>query len=273
MRIIFFFSCLVLAISAFTQRRLTAEERAAILNQHNMYKRKVANGQQEARDGKLPTAADMRAYEYDVSIEDLAFEWASNCVWKHSSDHGGENIYAVSGEDNVTAIAISSVDSWFSEVKGFNVSNVADFEVDPNVVTGHFTQVIWGKSYRLGCAIAHCSSIENLSSGFDNGYFAVCNYEDRGNYISWPVYTSGDICSKCPEGTTCEDSLCVLPLESTTASVQSTTEEYSVGSTTEESSVQSTTEEYSTQSTTEEGSSSGEEGVSTTLGPDSVQIF
>ncbi|KAM3377389.1 hypothetical protein P3S68_009802 [Capsicum galapagoense] len=41
-------------------------------------------------------------------------------------------------------------------------------------VCGHYTQVIWRNSVRLGCARARCN----------NGwYFITCNYDPPGNYI------------------------------------------------------------------------------------------
>ncbi|KAJ9705385.1 hypothetical protein PVL29_003437 [Vitis rotundifolia] len=44
---------------------------------------------------------------------------------------------------------------------------------------GHYTQVVWSKSVRLGCARVQCNK---------GGWFVTCNYDPRGNYIGQRPY-------------------------------------------------------------------------------------
>lgn len=94
-----------------------------------------------------------------------------DCAFHHSSSPYGENIYWASG----FAIAPSDVvDSWASEE--------ADYDYDSNscsAVCGHYTQIVWAKSLRLGCGTSICS---------DNSEIWVCNYDPPGNFNGQPPY-------------------------------------------------------------------------------------
>ena len=63
-------------------------------------------------------------------------------------------------------------DAWYGEIKDYNFSNPGFSEA-----TGHFTQVVWKNSKRLGCAWNQktCKS-NNL-----NFYKFVCEYDPPGN--------------------------------------------------------------------------------------------
>ncbi|CAD5227963.1 unnamed protein product [Bursaphelenchus okinawaensis] len=218
MKVLLYIACL--ATTAFG---LTDDERTATVEFHNEKKRLIAAGQQAALNGVLPAAANMYEYGYDATVEASAQAWANNCTFEHNGYAGGQNLYAVSASDgNYTELLQNSVNSWYSEIANFNISNVNDFEVDPNLVTGHFTQVIWATSYLVGCGITQCATFTNMD-GYDNGYIVVCNYQTQGNIISEPVYLTGDACSQCPSDRYCVDSLCAINPNATTTEATSTT--------------------------------------------------
>ena len=67
-----------------------------------------------------------------------------------------------------------------------------------SVVTGHYSQMIWADTNRVGCG---------FTSYRDNGTLEtnlyVCNYGPAGNFIGLPSYKVGRPCSQCPTNTVC----------------------------------------------------------------------
>jgi len=94
----------------------------------------------------------------------------------HSSTSYGENLYesiASSGTPNAEALMVASVDAWWKEVKDYKGMKNSDF-----LKTGHFTQVVWKESSKLGMGIA-ISAKEQCGNGFEA--YVVGNYNPRGN--------------------------------------------------------------------------------------------
>ena len=56
---------------------------------------------------------------------------------------------------------------WYDEVKNYNYNNPVF-----SGSTGHFTQVVWKSSTKLGCGIGVASN---------NNIYGVCNYSPPGN--------------------------------------------------------------------------------------------
>ena len=86
------------------------------------------------------------------------------CNLTHSSGPYGENLYGASPAGGATPAAV--VDSWYGEVAQYNFARPG-FGMD----TGHFTQVVWRATSRVGCGVARCADSEVW----------VCNYEGPGN--------------------------------------------------------------------------------------------
>lgn len=96
---------------------------------------------------------------------------AEKCVFEHSSSPFGENIYATSGGATPQGV----VGSWSSEAKDYDYANNSCSDV-----CGHYTQVVWAKSLRLGCGMAQCT--KNSPFGGGSWELWVCNYDPPGNY-------------------------------------------------------------------------------------------
>ncbi|KAK9690529.1 hypothetical protein RND81_09G134900 [Saponaria officinalis] len=82
--------------------------------------------------------------------EQYANERINDCLLQHSSGPYGENL-AMGSDDSLTGTYAQC---------------------------GHYSQVVWGNSIRVGCARVQC---------YNGGYFVTCNYDPLGNYVGqWP---------------------------------------------------------------------------------------
>jgi uncharacterized protein YkwD len=107
----------------------------------------------------------------------VAQSWADGCKFGHSGGAYGENIYATSG----TATPNDVVAAWIAESAQYDYAANAC-----SGICGHYTQVVWRASARLGCGVANCSS----GSPFGGGAWQlwVCNYDPPGNYVGEKPY-------------------------------------------------------------------------------------
>lgn len=108
---------------------------------------------------------------WDDSLAQYAADYAAksfscdNVQLIHSHGPYGENLAAgYSGGK-------SPVDAWYDEIKYYNFN-------DPgfNEKTGHFTQLVWKDSSRVGCAKVDCNNAWKQ--------YTICEYSDsRGNVV------------------------------------------------------------------------------------------
>ena len=122
-------------------------------------------------------------------IADYAQQWAgylatkNSCRMKHRPWKGefaqryGENLYWASSihrdsgkNDRQDIQPEDVVVSWAGEKKHYDYQNNS---CKPGKSCGHYTQVVWKNSERLGCAMAFCA---------DNSQIWVCNYDPPGNF-------------------------------------------------------------------------------------------
>ncbi|XGW15811.1 hypothetical protein V3C99_001338 [Haemonchus contortus] len=182
---------------------MTDSVRRKFLDMHNQYRSSLARGPEpDGFGGNAPKAARMLKMVYDCSAEATAMKHASKCTLRHSKSSErpglGENVFETTALklDKVKAAAQASK-LWWDELKEYGVgpSNnlTAALFYRPNTKIGHYTQMAWETSYRLGCAIAHCPSFT----------YGVCHYGPAGNIINRLIYTIGNPCTGCPGSYTC----------------------------------------------------------------------
>jgi hypothetical protein len=107
----------------------------------------------------------------------VAQAYAENCVFEHSNGDYGENLYASSAPSSPLQV----VASWVGERADY------DYATDTCTnVCGHYTQVVWRDSQRLGCGVANCT--ENSPFGSGSWQLWVCNYDPPGNYVGQKPY-------------------------------------------------------------------------------------
>ncbi|XP_060907394.1 cysteine-rich venom protein TEL1-like [Labrus mixtus] len=170
---------------------VTGKDQQEILDKHNDLRRAVT-----------PTASNMVKMTWNNKAAEIAQKWAKTCPMQHSSylfrkinaTSCGENLFMSSHRLTWSKV----IDSWYSEVKDWEFGSGS---INDGVV-GHFTQVVWYKSHKIGCGLAYCPD-----SRFK--YFYVCHYCPVGNYNLARPYKTGKSCADCPDN--CDNGLCTNP--------------------------------------------------------------
>ncbi|KAJ4716074.1 Pathogenesis-related protein 1 [Melia azedarach] len=128
---------------------------------HNAARQQVGVGP-VTWDDKL--AAYARNYANQRS-DDCDLIHSSNCPY-------GENLALSSGDLSAT----KAVNGWVDEKAYYN------YDTDTcatGKTCGHYIQVVWLKSVRIGCAKVRCKT---------GGTFIGCNYDPRGNHLGQKPY-------------------------------------------------------------------------------------
>ncbi|CAI9101142.1 OLC1v1038401C1 [Oldenlandia corymbosa var. corymbosa] len=135
---------------------LMAGEEKAFLAAHN--KARLHAGEPPlVWDAKL--AAYARQYAQQRSVD---------CNMVHSKGPYGENIFWGGGSQWTANDAVAM---WIREHRSYDR---ASMKCEAGKMCGHYTQVVWRDTVRLGCAISRCVSGDT---------FAVCSYDPPGNYV------------------------------------------------------------------------------------------
>ncbi|XP_042846796.1 GLIPR1-like protein 1 [Panthera tigris] len=158
--------------------------------------------------GKVwPSAADMKHMTWDDGLAQVAKAWANKCKFKHNSclskSYGCHPTFQYVGE-NIWLGGFSIFSPRFAVIAWFNETAFYDYNtLSCSKVCGHYTQVVWANSYKVGCAITMCPTLGNHETAI-----YVCNYGPAGNFPNRPPYTRGVSCSLCAKEETCENKLC-----------------------------------------------------------------
>lgn len=154
------------------------------------------------RSKAYPPAGNMLYMSWDPKLAQIAKAWAQTCVFQHNPQlHSrihpnftglGENIWL--GSLSLFSVH-AAILAWIEE------SQYYDFSTRKcKKVCGHYTQIVWADSYKIGCAVQLCPRGANF----------ICNYGPAGNYPTWP-YKQGATCSACPKDDKCLNNLCTNP--------------------------------------------------------------
>lgn len=168
-------------------------ERASIVDEHNKF-----------RAGVTPTATNMEKMYWDDELAGMVKGWLSTCVGM-VHDKGAQRFspgkYGVG--QNLASGSFSNgwpsvVAAWHSEVKDFKYGDQAQMSAN-FIKIGHYTQVVWASSARVGCAMVQCKGKSKVYG---------CNYAPGGNLGSslGTPYKSGTSCADC--NGKCSNKLC-----------------------------------------------------------------
>ncbi|XP_045176323.2 cysteine-rich venom protein-like [Mercenaria mercenaria] len=154
-----------------------------ILDEHNNYRKSVT-----------PAASNMLKMTWDTEVALVAQAWAETCSFSHDESKNRNIPGRLSAGQNIGTGYLSwkaAIKAWHDEVKDFTYNANNKFEK-----VGHYTQLVWATSNKIGCGMANCRSAN----------FHVCNYSPAGNVdpINRP-YKSGTRCGDCKPG---NDGLC-----------------------------------------------------------------
>ncbi|KAM4712376.1 GLIPR1-like protein 1 [Anableps anableps] len=168
----------------------------------------------KARSAVSPPASDMLFMSWDEALAVTARAWARNCVFQHNihlKEVGrmhptftsvGENIWT--GFPPSSFSIKRAIQRWVNETRYYNYQ-----ENSCSGVCGHYTQVVWAESYKVGCAVELCPNGVKKSTSREGAIF-VCNYAPGGNINRRKPYeTNRAQCSGCKGK--CENKLCRSP--------------------------------------------------------------
>ncbi|KAL4284834.1 hypothetical protein GQ457_16G031160 [Hibiscus cannabinus] len=118
---------------------------------------------------------------WDFQLQKYARWWASQrkpgCELQHSFPEGdfklGENIFWGSGSMWRPSDAVSA---WADEEKYYDYDSNS---CEEGQMCGHYTQIVWKNSRRIGCARVVCDT---------GDVFMTCNYDPPGNYVGERPY-------------------------------------------------------------------------------------
>ncbi|XP_012072762.2 LOW QUALITY PROTEIN: pathogenesis-related protein 1 [Jatropha curcas] len=126
------------------------------------------------------TAVGVGPLSWDDTVAAYAQNYAStrrrqragDCNLVHSGGPYGENLAWSSAELSGT----DAVKMWVDEKAYYDYDSNS---CSPGQMCGHYTQVVWSSSVRVGCAKVRCSN---------GGTFITCNYDPPGNYVGQKPY-------------------------------------------------------------------------------------
>ncbi|XP_008314271.1 GLIPR1-like protein 1 [Cynoglossus semilaevis] len=165
----------------------------------------------KARTSVSPPASNMLYMTWDEGLAVTARAWAKHCTFEHNIylddarrmhptfSSVGENIWT--GHPPSEFVLKNAIKHWVDEKMFYNYS-----ENSCSNMCGHYTQVVWDQTYKVGCAVELCP---NGVRQFDHrpSVLFVCNYSPGGNLNGRRPYESrGAPCSECEDS--CENKLC-----------------------------------------------------------------
>ncbi|XP_041051794.1 peptidase inhibitor 16-like [Carcharodon carcharias] len=175
-------------------RALSEAEKKDVVDLHNKYRSKVLD------------ASNMLRMNWDKDLEEMAVKYAQECTWGHNKNRGrtGENLYLI----NTSPLDLkAAIEKWYLEVADYTYETM---DCAPQKKCGHYTQLVWANSDKVGCGCHFCDEVKGLE--INNLSILVCNYLPPGNVIGQKPYMKGTPCSQCPDGTKCIDELCTSQL-------------------------------------------------------------
>nr|XP_020660050.1 glioma pathogenesis-related protein 1-like [Pogona vitticeps]XP_020660058.1 glioma pathogenesis-related protein 1-like [Pogona vitticeps]XP_020660066.1 glioma pathogenesis-related protein 1-like [Pogona vitticeps] len=160
------------------------------------------------RSNVNPPASNMKRMSWDHQLAIIAKDWAKNCQFVHNPDlmvpHKAHSQFANVGE-NIWAGSLTSFNVTLALTNWFDETSSYEYDTQKcDKICGHYTQMVWATSYRVGCAAQFCPKLQNYT-GSDAVLF-ICDYGPAGNFPTQP-YKTGEPCSQCGRKA-CHDKLC-----------------------------------------------------------------
>ncbi|CRL08248.1 CLUMA_CG020871, isoform A [Clunio marinus] len=193
-----------------TIRKLSQTQKQYIVDLHNYYRSQVAYGLTTSYldEKQFPTASRMMKLQWEEEQAVLASLHLKTCL-SHDPCHNtfyntSSNRLIFSGQNiafllttgtrySVEEVLWYSAANWFRESQATPVNLVDSISfANLSYVVGHFTQMVYDKNIRVGCAIVEWTENE----GNKKLSRLTCNYL-KANMANEPLYSKGDVCSDC----------------------------------------------------------------------------
>lgn len=134
-----------------------------------------------AAHNRVRAGLDIAPLEWSQELARFAQKWADRlgrggCDLEHRPRSGpdaqkyGENIFSATGQQADPAMVVNE---WAAEVSGYDARRNRC-----KGVCGHYTQIVWRATTKVGCGMATCGDTEVW----------VCNYDPPGNYLGQRPY-------------------------------------------------------------------------------------
>ena len=158
-------------------------EAQAWLDAHNQVR--------QSADLNPPPPSPLPQLTWSADAAVVARAYADNCVYQHNQNRGfrGENIAANTPPSSWKLQDV--VGAWAGEARFYDyASNTCAAGVD----CGHYTQIVWRDTTRVGCAHRTCFINTPLRDDNNNPLnggaweFWVCDYEPPGNWVGQKPY-------------------------------------------------------------------------------------
>ena len=150
---------------------------AAFVTTHNNWRTEVGVNEKLSYSPELAASAQVWANQ---------LKQGNQCKMRHSEAEGryGENLYWASalqwsnGRNELQKVTPQQVvDSWGSEKADYSYANNS---CKPGKMCGHYTQVVWRTTQKVGCAVAVCEDTQQQ--------VWVCQYQPAGNRVGSKPY-------------------------------------------------------------------------------------
>jgi len=157
---------------------VSAADKATILTKHN-----------EARS--VAKAANMLNMTWDADLAELAQRWVNTCPGGHEVQNYDRYMFGFYTVGQNYAGTSSATDTWGKMVDLW-INERDDYTYTSNSCAagkkcGHYTQVVWAKSHKVGCAAAACPNYSDNAGKFQ----FICNYAPGGNSNNESPYVDG----------------------------------------------------------------------------------
>ena len=152
-----------LASTSSAQVLPTDEEKAVILERHNYWRSDVGISSKLEWSNEMQT----QAADWAVQLKE------DNCGCKHRPNNKfGENLFK--GTTGAYSAAYV-IDAWASEKADYNYGKN---KCRSGKMCGHYTQIVWESTTKVGCAKITCDGMD----------IWVCNYDPPGNWVGEKPY-------------------------------------------------------------------------------------
>lgn len=120
-----------------------------------------------------PADPPLPELRWSPELAATAQAWAQRCKFEHSETTFGENLSARTNRAEPATI----VSAWASEAANYDY---ARNRCAKGEVCGHYTQLAWRDTSKVGCGVAQCSDGGPFGGG--QWFMWVCNYDPPGNW-------------------------------------------------------------------------------------------